>query len=355
MPSQTSDPHEGARYSLLETLREYGRERLQAAGETDAVADAHLRWFLDLAERAYVGRIDAESEWLDRLERDLDNFRAALDRARAVDPEAELQLAGALAWLWYLHTEHGSEGRARLAHALAGRDERTAVHARALSGAAMTANWAGDQVEAATLAERSIEIWRALGDELELGLALEALGWARFFRGDTDGALAPMEESVACMRRIGDRRLINHATVALAQVLVALGDVATVEPMATESLAVARELGASRDIHYNLHYLGDCALMRGDGNVARGWYGQSLEAALAYGNVAEAALEMEGLAMALAAEGRHEEAVRLGAAATARMAELHFDTSGVPFWNALRLKHPRQRSRPARRAGAGST
>ncbi len=329
-------PHDGARYSLLETLREYGRERLEAAGETDAVADAHLRWFLDLAERAYAGRIDAESDWLARLERDLDNFRAALDRAREVDPDAELRLAGALSWLWYLHTEHGSEGRARLAHALAGRDERTDIHARALSGAAMTANWAGDQLEAATLAERSIEIWRELGDGLELGLALEALGWARFFRGDTDGALAPMQESVACMREIGDRRLINRATVALAQVLVARGDVATVEPMAMESLAVARELGASRDIHYSLHYLGDCALMRGDGTVALGWYVQSLEAALAYGNVAEAALELEGLAMALAAQGRRDEAVRLGAAATARMAELHFDTSGVPFWNALR-------------------
>ena len=69
--------------------------------------------------------------------------------------------------------------------------------------------------------------------------------------------------------------------------------------------------------------------MRGDGNVALGWYRQSLEAALAYGNVAEAALEMEGLAMALAEQGRHEAAVRLGAAATARMAKLHFDTSGV--------------------------
>ncbi len=331
-------PDDGARYVLLETLREYGRERLDASGETRAVADAHLRWFLDLAERAYAGRIDAEGGWLVRLERDLDNFRAALDHAQAVDPDAELRLAGALSWLWYLHTEHGSEGRARLAHALAGRDERTAVHARALTGAAMTANWAGDQVEAAILAERSVEIWRALGDELELGLALEALGWARFFRGDTDGALAPMEESVACMRRIGDRRLINRATVALGQVLVAMGDVETVEPMAMESLAVARELGASRDIHYSLHYLGDCALMRGDGTGARGWYVQSLEAALAYGNVAEAALEMEGLAMALAAEGRYDEAVRLGAAATARMADLHFDTSGVPFWNALRRK-----------------
>jgi predicted ATPase len=172
-----ADESGGMRYSMLETLRQYGREKLESAGEAELIGDAHLRWFDDLAERAYAGRIDAEGTWLSRLERDLDNLRAALDRARAVDPDVELQLAGALSWLWSLHTEHGSEGRARLAHALAGRDERTAVLARALAGAAMTANWAGDPTEASALAERAVGIWRGLGDALELGLALEALGW----------------------------------------------------------------------------------------------------------------------------------------------------------------------------------
>jgi tetratricopeptide (TPR) repeat protein len=270
------------------------------------------------------------------LERDLDNLRAALDRARADDPDAELRLAGALSWLRYLHTAHASEGRARLAHALAERDERTAVMARALSGAAMTANWAGDPTEAAALAERAIEVWRELGEELELGLALEALGWARFFNGAMEGALASMDESVACMRRIGDRRLINRATVALGQVLVPLNDFETGEPLARETLTVGRELGAPRDIHYSLHYLGDYALIRGDGTEALGWYAQSMEAALDYGNVAEAALEMEALAMALAAGGRREAAVRLGAAAAVRMAELGFDTSGVAWWGQLK-------------------
>ena len=330
-----ADTHGRVRYSVLDTLRQYGHEKLEAAGEANAVDDVHLRWFLDLAERAYAARIDAESAWLARLERDLDNLRAALDRARAVDPDAELRLAGALSWLWYLHTEHGSEGRARLAHALDGRHERTAVMARALSGAAMTANWAGDPTEAAALAERAIEIWRELGDELELGLALEALGWARFFNGDIEGALAPMEESVACMRRIGDRRLINRATVALGQVLVPLNDFETGEPLARETLTVGRELGASRDIHYSLHYLGDYALVRGDGTEALGWYAQSMEAALDYGNVAEAALELEALAMALAAGERRGAAVRLGAAAAVRMADLGFDTSGVAWWSQL--------------------
>jgi tetratricopeptide (TPR) repeat protein len=241
-----------------------------------------------------------------------------------------------LSWLWYLHTEHASEGRAGLAHALDGRDEGTVFMARALSGAAMTANWAGDPTGAAALAERGIEIWRALGDELELGLALEALGWARFFNGDMEGALASMEESVACMRRIGDRRLVNRATVALGQVLVPLNDFEAGEPLARETLTVGRELGAPRDIHYSLHYLGDYALIRGDGTEALGWYAQSMEAALGYGNVAEAALELEALAMALAAQGRREEAVRLGAAAAIRMAELGFDTSGVEWWSQLK-------------------
>jgi hypothetical protein len=108
-----------------------------------------------------------------------------------------------------------------------------------------------------------------------------------------------------------------------------------------ETLAVGRELGAPRDIHYSLHYLGDYALIRGDGAEALGWYAQSMEAALAYGNAAEAALELEALAMALAAQGRREAAVRLGAAAATRMADLGFDTSGVEWWSRLKERHLR--------------
>ena len=161
-----------------------------------------------------------------------------------------------------------------------------------------------------------------------------------------------MEESVACMRRIGDRRLINRTRVALGQVLVPLNDFAIGEPLARETLADGLELGAPRDIHYSLHYLGDYALIRGDGPEALGWYAQSMEAALAYGNAAEAALELEALAMALAAEERREAAVRLGAAAARRMAELDFDTSGVLWWGELKERFLGV-ARGTRRAGGG--
>lgn len=317
------------RYRLLETIRHYALEKLQAAGEAETMAHAHLGHYSALAEEAYQGRFEADAEWLDLVERELDNLRAALEWAAEHDRDAELSLAGALGWFWSLHTEHATEGRLRLARALAGRDEQTAAVARTLTGAAMTLTWAGAPAEASALAERSITIWEQLGDDREAGLANEALGWARFTAGDTVGALPPMERSTFFMRRVADRRLMNRALIGQGQVLVALADVEATERLANEVLATARELGILRDIHYALHFLGDCGLWRGDGVDAAGWYRQSLPAALAYGNLAEAAVEMVVLSMALAAQGHAEPALRLYGAASAKLAELRFDISGI--------------------------
>lgn len=327
------------RYRLLETLRRYGQEQLEAAGETRLFAHAHLQHFIALAEEAYAGRFEADAEWLDVLERELDNLRAALEWAAANEREAELTLAGALGWFWSLHTAHATEGQVRLRRALDGRAEATAAVARALTGAAMALTWAGAATEAAAFAQRSVAIWEMLGDECEAGLANEALGWARCTGGDTAGSLQPMERSVFLMRRVGDRRLMNRALVGYGQVLVALGDLAVAEPLAHEIIATGRELGVQRDIHYGLHFLGDIGLCRGDGVGAAAWYRQSLAAALAYGNVAEAAVEMEGLTMALAAQGRTELALRLSAAARAKMAAVGYSVDGVEFWGDFRTRY----------------
>ena len=323
-------PHGMVRYRLLDTIRHYALDKLQAAGETRIMAEAHLRHYTALAEEAYAGRFEADAEWLDLLERELDNLRAALEWAAGNDRDAELSLAGALGWFWSLHTQHATEGRMRLARALDGRDEeQTAAVARTLTGAAMTLTWAGAPMEAAALAGRSVAIWEQVGDDREAGLANEALGWARFTAGDTVAALPPMERSAFFMRRLGDRRLMNRALIGQAQVLVALAEVEATERLAHEVLNTARELGILRDIHYALHFLGDCGLWRGDGVEAARWYRESLPAALAYGNVAEAAVELVVLAMALGAQGHAESAVRLFGAASAKLDEVHFDISGI--------------------------
>ena len=318
------------RYRLLDTIRHYALDRLRAADETAVMARSHLRQYTAMAEEAYQGRFEADAEWLDLLERELDNVRAALEWAAVNDRDAELALAGALGWFWSLHTEHAAEGRMRLARALEGREEeRTAAVARTLTGAAMTLTWAGAPAEAAALAARSVAIWEQLGDDCQAGLANEALGWARFTAGETAGALPPMERSVFFMRRVGDRRLMNRALIGQGQVLVAMAEVEATERLANEVLATARELGILRDIHYALHFLGDCGLWRGDGLDAARWYRQSLPAALAYGNVAEAAVEMVVLAMALGAQGHAESALRFFGAASAKLEEVHYDISGI--------------------------
>jgi len=92
-------------------------------------------------------------------------------------------------------------------------------------------------------------------------------------------------------------------------------------------------------IRNSLHYLGDCALCRGDGDEGATQYRQSVAAALDHEHVAGAAVEMEGLAMALAAQGRCELAIRLEAAAAARMEALGVYVSGVPFWDHLKQRY----------------
>ena len=119
--------------------------------------------------------------------------------------------------------------------------------------------------------------------------------------------------------------------------------------IAHRTLAIGRELGAPRDVHYSLHYLGDCALYRGDGKAAASWYDLSIAAALAYGNVAEAAVEMEGFAMALAACDQPLESLRLAAAARSREDAYGFDGSGVEFWARFRERYLGVLARPSDR------
>jgi predicted ATPase len=128
---------EPARFTMLESLRAYGAERLAEAGEADAVAARHTAFFLDLAEEAAAHR--TARPWLRRVRADYDNLRAALDRVMAAgDLDTALRLAGALGWFW--STDHTIEGRQRLAAVLALADGRppTPELARVLQVQAIT-------------------------------------------------------------------------------------------------------------------------------------------------------------------------------------------------------------------------
>ena len=306
--------------------------------QEDALA-AHFAYFLEFAERAYAARVRESLPWLARLERDHDDLRAAMDWSRQRDAREHLRLVGALAWFWHLHSEHLVEGAERLEQALAAHPEREAVRARALTGFAMVLCWLGDFKRARQRTEEAIGIWEEIGDRLERAFAVEALGWSHCLGDDNERALEFMEQALAVFREEGEDWLINRGLVSVGQVLVALGRVDQAVPMAEELLASSERLGDLRGKHYALHYLGDCALAVGDPAAAQGRYARSPLAALAYGNIGEAGVEMQGVAMSTGGVGDLERAFVLNGAAEAKMREVGMDVSGFGFWTAYKRRY----------------
>jgi Tetratricopeptide repeat len=175
---------------------------------------------------------------------------------------------------------------------------------------------------------------------LELVLALEGIGWMHFAANNYSEALRAMEDCVESYRKLGSAKLITRGRVAVGQMLIALGDVDRTEPLARETLADGRAQGEPKFVHYSLHYLADCALWRDDGRSAVQLYGESLRAALDYGNEMEAAMEMQGMAMGLMGSEREEEGLRLYGAANARFKDLQTTMADeVAFWMKFRERY----------------
>jgi len=272
-----------ARYRLLETLRQYAGERLAAAGEEAALRRQHARFYLDLAEAA-APALDTGGRrpWLDRLETERGNLRAALVWARAAPPRPAgaareaaavgLRLVAAL-WRFWLYRRRYREGREDLAAALtrpAGAGS-TAARAAALHGAGVLAREEGDRAAARTALEESVSLWRELGRPHGLAGALAHLGFALTDRAPA-AALALLEEAATLSRAAGDRW-------GLARTLRFLGNfpdgppggpgVATGLPALEECAALFRDLDDQVWLGAALTGLGTAAIRRGDDAAAR--------------------------------------------------------------------------------------
>ena len=160
-----------ARYAMLETIREYAAERLDQMPEADRVRGAHAAAFLALVEtggRPHAGL--AKKEWLERLDTEHNNIRAALSWYREHDPPAALRLAASMAAFWSLRGHH-TEGRQRLGELLGLVPDESMARVSALNGAAWLAIDQGDYAEAAGLLGESIRLGRALDDTVGEGIA----------------------------------------------------------------------------------------------------------------------------------------------------------------------------------------
>jgi len=353
------------RVGMLETLREYGLERLEAAGNTATARGRHAAYYLALAEAAERELTGTEqARWLGRLEAEHDNLRAALRWAReGGEPAVGLRLAAALWRFWLIHG-HLSEGRGWLEGLLAEmedvggdggaadgdasvtretRREQAAARAKALRGAGGLATEQGDFRRARTLYESALAAYKALGDTEGVAAVLNNLGVAadghgeygraeRLYaeslvlkrergdrwgittslsnlgrlalqRGDDERAVALYEESLALSRELDDTGSIALSLNALGEVALYQGAYARATPLLEESIALARAVGDKRGLAFALNNLGDVALRLGDVARATACQEESVAVRRALGNEEGLAVSLAGLGDIARAEG----------------------------------------------------
>jgi predicted ATPase/DNA-binding CsgD family transcriptional regulator len=310
-----------ARYRMLETTRQYAQARLLESGEEAETRTRHCNWYLELAERAEQWiRGPEETAWLNRMEAEHDNLRAALgwSAAGGQDGETALRLATAVLPLWESHT-HWSEGRERLEAVLAGTRDKSRVRPKALYGAAILAWYHRDHDRAAALFEESLALAQELGDQGAVGRALYGCGLVPMYRGEFAKATALFERSLEISRRIEDK---SFSARILAQMGVAArrkGDYAKSMSWSEEGLAMSRAVGAPGGIGYTLRLTGHAVRLLGQLGRAAALYRESLTLFETTGDKWVATECIEGLALIAAAEGEFDRAARLfGIAAGAR-------------------------------------
>jgi predicted ATPase/class 3 adenylate cyclase len=269
-----------ARYWLLETVRQYARDRLLETGEAAAVRGRHRDWCMALAEDAGERfRGPTETAWLERLEREHDNLRAALAWSVAQGQGATgLRLGGALGRFWAVRG-YWTEGREHLAELLTlpGAEDRTVERARVLLGAGELARYLGDWRAAWALIGESLAISRELDHKRGTVTSLNFLGWiAQQQQGDFRAARALHEESLAISRELGDQRSIAASLHGLGGAAHAQGEHEAARTLFEENLASFRELGDKHGIVVSLMHLGQIARDRGDFGAARARFEESL-------------------------------------------------------------------------------
>ena len=239
----TGDPT--PRYGMLETLRAYGLERLEASGQAPEARDRHAAFTVALVESAGDAMHGpGQTGWLRRLETEHGNIRAALewsiDRGDAM---TAVRLAGALYPLWDRHG-HYREGRRWIARALAMEAPTPPiVTARALDSAAALAVIQGDLEEAAAAAEAAAALSRRAGDPAGVAHALQHLGMAAVFAGDADQAVEVLEESLRNARAAADPWLEGFSLLFLTTAALAGGRYEGTVDLGAECEAVLRPLG----------------------------------------------------------------------------------------------------------------
>jgi non-specific serine/threonine protein kinase len=262
----SEQPDGEPRYTMLETVRQYGLERLAESGEEDAARSRHLSWLLEFAQRAQTQLQGPDQRaplvWLDA---ELDNVRAALTSALDhEDGATALRLAVIVVdyWGW-----RGSmlEGRRWLERALDGGGEApTAVRALALTWLGRFAMELGDHAAATHALDQALVLQHEIENQAGIADVLATLGWSALYQGRYEQAHDLFEQALSIARSAGDRHLLAYLLASQSLIVTASEEYALAVALGEESLALSRASGDRRGITQALGYLGLYALWQGD-------------------------------------------------------------------------------------------
>lgn len=309
--------HEGrTRHALLETLREYGLERLAAGADDPVTRQRHAAHFLTLAEMA-AARLSGPDllAWLKRMDEDNDNFRAAF-AGNGLDAQGRVRMAAALTEYWERQSRY-SEARQCLREALAAYTEPSILRATALRGLALMAWSQSNFDEADALCHESLEICRQLDDAEGEVWSLEQLAQISHQREDLGRARELANEALALARPLSDHRLEARCLFRIGVIDMLEGKQADAVRSLEAATALGEEVGDEDGVAVSMMTLGHLAAARGDVRVATARLSRALSRWRDQVSPRQVAMILDGFALTAAAAGQDERAMCLAAAARA--------------------------------------
>jgi predicted ATPase/class 3 adenylate cyclase len=313
------------RFAMLETIREYAAEMLSSRGESAVMADRHAAAMLELGQRA-APELSGSSQrmWLERLERDHDNLRAALDWAVAKpDPRLGARLAFAL-WRFWQQRGYLNEARSRFERLEAeGWDLEAVDQARFDEAYGGIAYWQSDRETATRLYDDALRLWREIGDKREIANALFNRSYAdmidimegRISPGDVLSSTPLMDEALAIYRELGDPGGEGNILWGLGSFHYFTADASTAESWYHRSLALHRAAGNRTMEAWSLHMLALSMVGQGKFHDARETAGEALRDFYESGDVSGVTLVLDDLAIIAIGLGDTVRAGRLWGAA----------------------------------------
>jgi len=374
------------RFSMLETIHEFGMERLEASGERRAIERQYVTFFLQLVPREgweWAYNKAEQKDWMVRLNAEQNNLRAAVEWSLQNDTEASLLFCSSLLWPWILRgnvdearkwTDRAitlpdasskpgyatamlasgtlavfqgdfATARPRLQQAISllkhSQDSIMVGQAIGLLATSISMQEGpGDALdEVVDLARDRVALVRAAGNEVNLMPELLGLGIAYFYQADYEEARRTLEEAVARHEVSGQSLVAVRALTMLGDIARIEGDYAGAEPLYEKTLTLAREIDAKNELPSTIHSLAYVVLARGDTGRARELFNESLALHLEHGDKGGIAEALAGFAAIARAEGQPERSARLYGAGAAFQA-----ANKLSMWPSERVEYERNTS-----------